>query len=166
MWAFDWWGFGADPLLRFSDNCRRALASWLLIGLRSATGGVWNTGVRTGIGASTQSRSSSTWGIVVGSTLWNSKGSTRGGDERGHTGVQEVPDWRRLDLLGRPEVKRPIVRLARGMELLLEEGAADWWDIRIKTRQELVWVCKFCQGRMDGVWRNRIIIELYSRMMY
>jgi len=58
IWAFDWWGFGADPLLRFSDNCQRALTSWLLMGLRSATGGVWNTGVGTGIGASTQSGSS------------------------------------------------------------------------------------------------------------
>jgi len=62
----------------------------------------------------------------VGSTLWNSEGSTRGRDERGCTGVQEVSDWRRLDLLGRPEVKRPIVWSARGMELLPEEGAADW----------------------------------------
>jgi len=75
---------------------------------------------------------------VAGSTLWNSKGSTRGGDERGHTGVRGVPDWRRLDLLGRPEVKQLIVRSARGMELLPEEGAADWRDIRIKTRQEPV----------------------------
>jgi len=57
--AFDWWGFGADPLLRFSDICRRASASWLLMGLRSATGRVWNAGVGTGIGASTQSGSSS-----------------------------------------------------------------------------------------------------------
>jgi len=23
-----------------------------------------------------------------------------------------------------------------------------------------------CQGRTDGVWRNEVIIELYSRMMY
>jgi len=74
----------------------------------------------------------------VGSTPWNSEGSTRGGDERRHTRVQGVPNWRRLDLLGRPEVKRPIVRSARGMELLPEEGAADWRDIRIKTRQEPV----------------------------
>ena len=51
---------------------------------------------------------------MAGSTLWNSKGSTRGGDEWGHTGVQGVPDWRHLDLLRRPEVKRPIVRSARG----------------------------------------------------
>ena len=42
------------------------------------------------------------------------------------TGVQEVPDWRRLDLLGRPEVKRLVVRSARGMELLPEERTADW----------------------------------------
>jgi len=89
----------------------------LLTGLWSAIGGVWNTGVGTGIGALTQSRSSSTWGTV--------EGSTGSGDERGRTGVRGVPDWRRLDLLGRPEVKRPIVRSARGMELLLEEGAAD-----------------------------------------
>jgi len=41
----------------------------------------------------------------VGFTPWNSEGSTRGGDEWGHTGVQEVSDWKRLDLLGRPEVK-------------------------------------------------------------
>ena len=46
-------------------------------------------------------------------------------------GKSGVPDWRRLDLLGRPEVKRPIVRSARGMELLPEEGAADWRDIRV-----------------------------------
>jgi len=68
----------------------------------------------------------------VGSILWNSKGSTRGGDEGGHTGVQGVPDWRCLDLLGRPEVKRLIVQLARGIELLLKERAAEWQDIRIK----------------------------------
>ena len=75
---------------------------------------------------------------MAGSTPWNSKGSTGGGDEQGHTGVRGVPDWRHLDLFGRPEVKRPIVRSARGMELLLEEGAADWQDIRVKTRQEPV----------------------------
>ena len=86
------------------------------MGLRSATGGVWNTGVGTGMGAST-------WGTV--------EGSTGSGEERGRTGVRGVPDWRRLDLLGRPEVKRPIVRSARGMELLPEEGAADWRDIRV-----------------------------------
>jgi len=75
---------------------------------------------------------------VAGSTPWNSEGSTGGGDEQGRTGVQEVPDWRRLDLLGRPEVKRLIVRSAKGMELLPEEGTADWRDIRIKTQQEPV----------------------------
>jgi len=68
---------------------------------------------------------------VEGSTPWNSKGSTGSGDERGHTGVRGVPDWRCLDLLGRPEVKRLIVWSARGIELLLEEGAADWQDIRV-----------------------------------
>jgi len=124
MQAFDWGGFGADPLLRFSDNCQRASANWLLIGLRPATGDeVWNTGVGTEIGVLTQSRSSSTWGIVAGSTPWNSKGSTGGGDEQGCTGVQGVPDWRHLDLLGGPEVKQLIVWSARGMELLPEEGA-------------------------------------------
>jgi len=75
---------------------------------------------------------------MAGSTPWNSKDSTRGGDERGHTRMCGVLDWRRLDLLGRPEVKRPIVWSARGIELLPEEGAADWQDIRIKIRQELV----------------------------
>jgi len=74
----------------------------------------------------------------VGSTLWNSKGSTRGGGERECTGVRGVPDWRCLDLLRRPEVKQPIVQSARGMELLPEEGAIDWRDIRIKTSQEPV----------------------------
>jgi len=69
----------------------------------------------------------------VGSTSWNSEGSTRGGDNRVHTRVQDVPDWRCLDLLGRPEVKRLIVQSARGMELLLEEGAVDWQDIRAKA---------------------------------
>ena len=59
------------------------------------------------------------------STLWNSEGSTGSGEERGRTGVRGVPDWRCLDLLGRPEVKRPIVQSVRGMELLPEEGAAD-----------------------------------------
>ena len=68
---------------------------------------------------------------MEGSTLWNSEGSTGSGEERGHTRVRGVPDWRHLDLLGRPEVKRPIVRSARGMELLPEEGAADWRDIRV-----------------------------------
>jgi len=62
---------------------------------------------------------------VAGSTLWNSEGSTGGEDKRGRTGVRGVPNWRCLDLLGRPEVKQPIVRSARGMELLPEEGAAD-----------------------------------------
>jgi len=75
---------------------------------------------------------------VEGSTPWNSEGSTGSGEERDHTGVRGVLNWRRLDLLGRPEVKRPIVRSARGIELLLEEGAADWRDIRVLTRQELV----------------------------
>jgi len=62
----------------------------------------------------------------VGSTPWNSKGSTGDGDEQGCTRVRGVPDWRCLDLLGRPEVKQPIVQSARGMELLPEEEAADW----------------------------------------
>jgi len=166
MRAFNWCGFGADPLLRFSDSCQRASANWLLMGLRSDTSGVWNTGVGTGLGALTQSGSSSTWGTVEGSTLWNSEDSTGSRDERGRTGVQGVPDWRRLDLLGRPEVKRLIVWSARGMELLPEERAADRQDIRTKAQQEPVWVCKFCQGRMDKVWRDEVIIELYSRMMY
>jgi len=52
--------------------------------------------------------------------------------------VWGVPDWRYLDLLGRLEVKRPIVWSVRGIELLLEEGAIDWQDIRTKTQQELV----------------------------
>jgi len=157
--AFNWWGFGADLLLKFSDNCQRASASWLLMGLRSATGGVWNAGVETGIGASTQSGSSSIWGIMVGSIPWNSEGSTGGGDERGRTRVWGVPDWRRLDLLGRPEVKWLIVQSARGMELLPEEGAADWRDIRIKTRQEPVWVCKFCQEWNSGGRRYKVIVR-------
>ena len=70
---------------------------------------------------------------MVGSTSWNSEGSTGGEDNRVHTRVQGVPDWRCLDLLGRPEVKRLIVQSARGMELLLEEGAVDWQDIRAKA---------------------------------
>jgi len=45
----------------------------------------------------------------VGSTPWNSEGSTKGGDEWGCTRVQGVPDWRYLNLLGRPEVKQLIV---------------------------------------------------------
>jgi len=68
---------------------------------------------------------------VEGSTPWNSEGSTGSGDERGRTRVQGVPNWRCLDLLGRLEVKRLIVRSARGMELLPKEGAADWRDIRV-----------------------------------
>jgi len=68
---------------------------------------------------------------VKGSILWNSEGSTGSGDERGHTRVQGVPNWRCLDLLGRPEVKQLIVRSARGIKLLQEEGAADWRDIRV-----------------------------------
>jgi len=61
QWAFDWWGFGTDPLLKFSKNCRRASTNWLLMGLWSVTtDGVWNTGVGTGMRASTQSRLSST----------------------------------------------------------------------------------------------------------
>ena len=68
---------------------------------------------------------------MEGSTPWNSEGSTGSGDERGRTGVRGVPDWRCIDLLGRPEVKRPIVQSAREMELLLEEEAADWRDIRV-----------------------------------
>ena len=63
---------------------------------------------------------------MEGSTPWNSEGSTGSGDEQGHTGVRGVPNWRRLDLLRRLEVKRPIVQLVRGMELLPEEGAVDW----------------------------------------
>jgi len=43
-----------------------------------------------------------------------------------------------LNLLGRPEVKQLIVQSARGIELLLEEGVADWQDIRKKTQQEPV----------------------------
>jgi len=39
--------------------------------------------------------------------------------------VQGIPNWRYLDLLGRPEVKQLIVQSAREMELLLEEGAVD-----------------------------------------
>jgi len=53
---------------------------------------------------------------VAGFTSWNSEGSTR---------VRGVPDWRRLDLLRRPEVKQLMVRSAKGMELLPEEGAED-----------------------------------------
>jgi len=132
------------------------------MGLQSATGGVWNTGVGTGIGASTQSGLLLTWGTVEGSTLWNSKGSTRSEDERGHTGVRGVPNWRHLDLLGRPEVKQPIVWLARGMELLPEEGAADWQDIRTKAQQEPVSVCKFCQGQNFGEQRCRVIDRNYT----
>ena len=75
---------------------------------------------------------------MAGSTPWNSKGSTGGEDEWERTRVRGVPDWRRLDLFGKPEVKQLIVQSARGMELLPEEEAADWRDIRIKTRQELV----------------------------
>jgi len=70
---------------------------------------------------------------VEGSTLWNSEGSTGGGNERGRTGVQDISDWRHLNLLGRPEVKQLIVQSARGIKLLLEEEATDWRDIRIKT---------------------------------
>jgi len=42
---------------------------------------------------------------MAGSTLWNSKDSTGGEDEQGHTRVHGVPDWRCLDLLRRPKVK-------------------------------------------------------------
>jgi len=63
---------------------------------------------------------------VVGSTLWNSEGFPGGGDKQGCTRVQGVPNWRHLNLLGRPEVKQLIVQSARGMELLPEEGAVDW----------------------------------------
>jgi len=92
---------------------------------------------------------------VAGSIPWNSKGSTRGGDERRHTGVRGVPDWRCLDLLGRSEVKRPIVQSARGMELLLEEEAAEWQDIRIKHNRN------WCQdGQNAEEWsNNRIILQ-------
>jgi len=96
---------------------------------------------------------------VVGSTPWNSEGSTGGGDEWGHTGVRGVPDWRHLDFLRRPEVKRLIIRSARGIELLLEEEAADWRDIRIKTQQEPVLVCKFCQGQNSGGRRYKVIVR-------
>jgi len=75
---------------------------------------------------------------VTESTLWNSKGSTRGKNNQECTRVQGVPEWRHLDLLGRPEVKRPIVQSARGIELLLEEGAVNWQDIRKKTQQKPV----------------------------
>jgi len=44
--------------------------------------------------------------------------------------------------------------LAREIELLPEEGAADWRDIRTKTRQELVSVYKFCQG-WNLWWKQR-----------
>jgi len=40
--------------------------------------------------------------------------------------LTDVPDWRHLDLLGRPEVKQLIVWSAREMELLLKERAVDW----------------------------------------
>jgi len=69
---------------------------------------------------------------VEGFTPWNSEGSTGSGDEQGHTRVQGVPDWRYLNLLGRLKVKRPIVWSARGMELLPEEEAVNWRDIRVK----------------------------------
>jgi len=62
---------------------------------------------------------------VEGSIPWNSEDSTRSGDEWGCTEVRGIPNWRRLDLLGRPEVKQLIVWSVRGMELLLEEKAAD-----------------------------------------
>jgi len=38
-----------------------------------------------------------------------------------------------------------------------DKGAIDWWDIIAKTRQELVWVCKFCQEWNFGGWRCRVI---------
>jgi len=88
---------------------------------------------------------------VEGSTPWNSEGSTGSGDERGRTGVRGVPDWRRLDLLGRPEVKRPIVWSARGMELLPEKGAADWRDIRVKHDRNR---CESVNSVKDGIRRN------------
>ena len=44
----------------------------------------------------------------------------------------------------RPEVKHLIVWSAREIELLLEERAADLWDIRTIAWQKLVRVCKFC----------------------
>jgi len=44
--------------------------------------------------------------------------------------VQGVSNWRHLDLLRRLEVKQPIVWSARGIELLPEEGATDWRDIK------------------------------------
>jgi len=59
--------------------------------------------------------------------------------------VRGVPDWRYLDLLGRPEVKQLIVWSARGMELLPEERAADWRDIRIDKNR-----CEFVNSVKDG----------------
>jgi len=113
-------------------------------------------------------RSSSTWRIVTGSTSWNSKGSTRGGDNRECTEVQGVPNWRHLDLCGRPEVKRLIVWSAREMELLLKERAIDWQDIRTIAQQELVWVCKFCPWQNYGGWKSRVInrIILWNGVVY
>jgi len=58
--------------------------------------------------------------------LWNSKEFTRSRDNRGHTRVRDVPEWRHLDLLRRPEVKQPIAWSAREIELILEERAVDW----------------------------------------
>jgi len=65
-------------------------------------------------------------------------------------------------------VKQPIVWLAKGIELLLEEGAADWRDIRTKAQQEPVQVCKFCQGQNGGGWRSKVIDKsiLWNRVVY
>jgi len=62
---------------------------------------------------------------VKGSTPWNSEDSTGSGDEWRCTGVRGIPDWRYLDLLGRLEVKQPIVQLTREIKLLPEERAID-----------------------------------------
>jgi len=61
--------------------------------------------------------------------------------------MRGIPDWRCLDLLGRPKVKRLIVWSARGMELLLEERATDWRGIRIKHDRNQ---CQFVNSVKDG----------------
>ena len=45
-------------------------------------------------------------------------------------------------------MKRPIVWLARGMELLPEEGAVDWQDIRVKHNRN--W-CESVNSVKDGI---------------
>jgi len=54
------------------------------------------------------------------------------------------------------------------MELLPEEGAADWRDIKTITWQEPVWVCKFCQGRNNKGRRNGVIDKstLWNGVVY